>query len=153
MSTNQIPNTPENEITRYDRGELKKICGRYSIDTIYAFGSRGMELKLFAAGAGDIDRSKVSDFDVAVKITPQKSLSVRQKSQLTIDLEELFQLTKLDLVVINEADPFLAANIIRGERIFCRDEYLADQYELYVLRRAGDLIPLERERLQIIFSQ
>ena len=140
-------------MAHYDSLKLKKICRRYSIDTIYAFGSRGMELKLFAAGAGDIDRSKVSDFDVAVKIAPQKSLSVREKSQLTIDLEELFQLTKLDLVVINEADPFLAANIIRGERIFCRDEYLADQYELYVLRRAGDLIPLERERLQIIFSK
>jgi len=137
----------------YDSLKLKKICRRYSIDTIYSFGSRGMELKLFANGAGNIDRSKASDFDIAVKITPQKSLSVRQKSQLTIDLEELFQLTKLDLVVINEADPFLAANIIRGERIFCRDEYLADQYELYVLRRAGDLIPLERERLQIIFSK
>lgn len=140
-------------MTHYDRAELKKICRRYSIDTIYAFGSRGMELKLFAAGAGDIDRSKVSDFDVAVKITSKKSLSVRQKSQLTIDFEELFQLTRLDLVVINETDPFLAANIIRGERIFCRDEYMADQYELYILRRAGDLIPLERERLKIIFSK
>lgn len=140
-------------MTHYDRAELKEICRRYSIDAIYSFGSRGMELKLFAAGAGDIDRSKAADIDVAVKIGPQRSLNVRQKSQLTIDLEELFQLTRLDLVVINEADPFLAANIIRGERIFCRDEYLADQYELYVLRRAGDLIPLERERLQIIFSK
>jgi len=140
-------------MTHYDRAELKEICRRYSIDAIYSFGSRGMELKLFAAGAGDIDRSKAADIDVAVKIGPQRSLNVRQKSQLTIDLEELFQLTKLDLVVINEADPFLAANIIRGERIFCRDEYLADQYELYVLRRAGDLIPLERERLQLIFSK
>ena len=140
-------------MTHYDRAELKEICRRYSIDAIYSFGSRGMELKLFAAGAGDIDRSKAADFDVAVKIGPQRSLNVRQKSQLTIDLEELFQLTRLDLVVINEADPFLAANIIRGERIFCRDEFLADQYELYVLRRAGDLIPLERERLQLIFSK
>jgi predicted nucleotidyltransferase len=122
-------------MSHYDSLKLKKISRRYSIDAIYAFGSRGMELKLFAAGAGDIDRSKVSDFDVAVKITPQKSLSVRQKSQLTIDLEELFRLTKLDLVVINEADPFLAANIIRGERIFCRDEYLADQYELVIVHR------------------
>jgi hypothetical protein len=108
---------------------------------------------MFAAGAGHIDLSKEADFYLAVKITPQKSLRVRQKSQLTIDLEELFQLTSLDLVVINEADPFLAANIIRDERIFCRDEYMADQYELYILRRTGDLIPLERERPQIIFSK
>ncbi|MFO7688441.1 MAG: nucleotidyltransferase domain-containing protein [Desulfobacterales bacterium] len=140
-------------MAHYDSLKLEEICRRYSIDTIYSFGSRGMELKLFVAGTGDIDRSKTSDFDVAVKIPPKKSLIVREKSQLTIDLEELFQLTRLDLVVINEADPFLAANIIRGERIFCRDEYLADQYELYIFRRAGDLIPLERERLEIIFSK
>lgn len=140
-------------MARYDSLKLEEIVRRYSIDTIYAFGSRCMELKMFVAGAGDIDRSKASDFDVAVKIPPQKSLSVREKSQLTIDLEELFRLKGLDLVVLNEADPFLAANIIRGERIFCRDEYMADQYELYVFRRAGDLIPLERERLQIIFSK
>jgi len=64
-------------MTHYDRAELKEICRRYSIDTIYSFGSRGMELKLFASGAGDIDRSKASDIDVAVKITPPKSLSTR----------------------------------------------------------------------------
>jgi len=64
---------------------LKKIRRPYSIDTIYSFGSRGTELKMFAAGAGHIDLSKEADFDVAVKITPQKSLSVHQKSQLTIN--------------------------------------------------------------------
>jgi hypothetical protein len=63
---------------------LKEIRRRYSIDTIYAFGSLGKELKMFAAGAGHIDLSKEADFDVAVKITPRKSLNVRQKSQLTI---------------------------------------------------------------------
>ena len=137
----------------YDSKELEKICQRYSIEAIYAFGSRAVELKIYAAGAGEIDTSKSSDFDVAVKIKPKIRLNVRQKSQLTIDLEELLQIKRLDLVVINEADPFLAANIIRGERIYCRDEYLADQYELYIFRRAGDLIPLERERLEIIFSK
>ncbi len=137
----------------YDSKALEKICRRYSIEAIYAFGSRAVELKNYAAGACEIVTAKSSDFDVAVKIRPKISLNVRQKSQLTIDLEELLQIKRLDLVVINEADPFLAANIIRGERIYCRDEYLADQYELYIFRRAGDLIPLERERLEIIFSK
>ena len=55
-------------------------------------------------------------------------------------------------MVIQEADPFLAANIIRGERIYSRDEYQADEYDLYILRRAGDLAPLERERIAIIMG-
>jgi len=41
---------------------LKKIRRSYSIDTIYAFGSRGRELKMFAACAGHIDLSKRGGF-------------------------------------------------------------------------------------------
>ena len=59
----------------------------------------------------------------------------------------------MDLIIILEADPFLAANIIRGERIYCRDEYEADEYDLYILRRAGDLIPFERERIALIMEK
>jgi len=43
--------------------------------------------------------------------------------------------------------------VIRGERIFAEDSYLADEYELYVLRRAGDLAELERERMAMILQE
>ena len=56
-------------------------------------------------------------------------------------------------MLLSEADPFLSANIVRGERLFCRDPYAADEYELYILRRAGDLAPLEKERLGLIFAK
>jgi hypothetical protein len=46
----------------------------------------------------------------------------------------------------------LSTNIVRGERIFCRDPYAADEYELYILRRAGDLAPFEKDRLSLIFA-
>ena len=68
-------------------------------------------------------------------------------------LEDLFSVNRVDLVSLPEADPFLAANIIRGERIFSKDTYLADEYDLYILRRAGDLIPLERERIDLIMGK
>ncbi len=56
-------------------------------------------------------------------------------------------------MVLPEVDPFLAANIIRGERIYCIDEYEADEYDLYILRRAGDLAPLEHERIALIMGE
>ncbi|GAB4526179.1 MAG: hypothetical protein Kow0063_00110 [Anaerolineae bacterium] len=59
----------------------------------------------------------------------------------------------VDLVCSPEADPFLAANVVHGERLYARDEYEADEYDLYVLRRAGDLIPLERERMALILGE
>jgi hypothetical protein len=81
------------------------------------------------------------------------AMSVREKVNLAMDLEEMLGVGRVDLVILSEADPFLAANIIRGERIFCRDPYLADEYELYILRRAGDLAPLELDRLSMIFTK
>jgi hypothetical protein len=59
----------------------------------------------------------------------------------------------VDLVVLGEADPFVAAEVIRGERLYAHDEYTADEYDLYVLRRAGDLAPLERERIALVLQE
>ena len=59
----------------------------------------------------------------------------------------------VDLVILSEADPFLAAEIIRGERLFALDEYEADEFDLYILRRAGALAPLERERMGLILGE
>jgi hypothetical protein len=55
--------------------------------------------------------------------------------------------------VLPEADPFVAAEVIRGERLFADDEDAADEYDLYVLRRAGDLAPFERERIEMILGR
>jgi hypothetical protein len=37
--------------------------------------------------------------------------------------------------------------------LYARDEDDADEYDLYVLRRAGDLAPLERERIALILGE
>ena len=89
-------------------------------DIIYAFGSRAREVAEW---------------------------SVKEKVNLAIALEDLFSVNRVDVVVITEEDPLFAANIIRGERIYCKDEYEVDEYDLYILRRAGDLGPVEKERI------
>jgi len=65
-------------------------------------------------------------------------------------LEDFFNCSRIDLVVLEDADRFVAAEVIKGERLYAQDDYEADEYDLFVLRRAGDLIPLERERLDLI---
>jgi len=131
---------------------LANLCYEYGIDILYAFGSRAKEVKSWLKeDLGDLPPS-LSDIDIAIKPISGKYLDIKEKVQLTIALEDFFKVPRADLVVIPEADPFLAANIIRGERLFCRDPYRADNYELYILRRAGDLAPLERERLALIME-
>ncbi|SPD74037.1 conserved hypothetical protein [uncultured Desulfobacterium sp.] len=132
---------------------LTQVSDKFSLDIIYAFGSRAQEVvKWVNEEISALRISSLSDIDIGVKPSAGKILSLREKVHLSISFEDLFAVNRLDLVVLPEADPFLAANIIRGERIFCRDEHAADEYELYILRRAGDLAPLERERMSLIME-
>ncbi len=91
--------------------------------------------------------------DIGVKPNRGKRFSIEEKVILALRLEEILGVKRVDIVFLPEADPFLLAEIIRGERIFARDEVEADEYELYILRRAGDQIHLEREREQLIFGE
>ncbi len=132
------------------RERLAALCARYSIQSLYAFGSRAFEARELVDGARKALATSASDLDLAVRGGSRGRVSVREKVQIAIDMEELFHVSRVDLVLLDEADPFLAANVIRGERLFSRDALAEDEYELYVLRRAGDLAPLERERLSMI---
>jgi predicted nucleotidyltransferase len=136
------------------REQLREICDRHRIDLVYAFGSRACEARDFLYGIGKMGKGATSDVDIGIKAAPKRgAMSVREKVEVAAEMEDLLGLGRVDLVILSEVDPFLAANIIRGERIFAKDSYAADEYELYILRRAGDLAPLERERLSIVFKQ
>lgn len=135
------------------KSQLREICKRYHIEIMYAFGSRCKELKRCIDEEETIQNNISSDADIGIKTSKDSYLSVRDKARLMMELEDLFKVDRVDLVILTEADPFLAANIIRGERLYCKDDYIADEYELYILRRAGDLAPLERDRLSLIFGE
>jgi len=133
--------------------KLGEIAQAFGLEIIYAFGSHGKDaLKWMKDGQSSHSILSPSDLDIGVKPAPKRKLSVKEKVQLSMAFEDLFSVSRVDLVSLPESDPFLAANIIRGERIFAKDTYLADEYDLYILRRAGDLIPLERERIELIMG-
>ena len=134
--------------------KLSEIAQRFALDIIYAFGSNAKKASRWLFGSiPTCSVSTQSDLDIGVRPSPGKRLSLKEKVQLAIALEEFFSVSRVDVVVIPEADPFLAANIIRGERLYCKNEFDANEYDLYILRRAGDLIPLERERISLIMER
>lgn len=133
---------------------LNQIADKFGLDIIYAFGSHTKEVAEWLKGEmSALSIPPLSDVDIGVKPSSGRQLSVKEKVRLGMALEDLFSANRVDLVVITEVDPFLAANVIRGERIYCKDEYEADEYDLYILRRAGDLAPLERERISLIMGE
>ena len=132
---------------------LADLCRRYQIEILYVFGSRAAEVRAWFLGQFDALPPGPADIDIGVKPAREAPFSVREKVDLASALEELMGVTRVDLVSFRDADPFVAANIVRGERLFTQDNYLADEYDLYILRRAGDLAPLERERIALILEK
>jgi predicted nucleotidyltransferase len=127
---------------------LDELATRFGLDAIYVFGSRAKEVAAFVRGEAMLDSTNPSDVDVGVMPGAGCWLTVHDKVRLAIALEDLWDVGRVDVVVLPEASPFLAIDIVAGERIHARDAYSMDEYELYVLRRAGDLAPFERARRQ-----
>ncbi len=132
---------------------LEQICQQFGVLSLYAFGSQAKKIKSLVEDQQDAVPLGPSDVDIGVKVKSGEKFSVTEKVNLALALEDLFGCKRVDLITLPEADPFLAAEIIRGERLFAHNEHEADEYELYVLRRAGDLAPLERERMTLILGE
>jgi len=131
---------------------LESICQSYDIEILYAFGSRGREALEWLQGKREALSPELSDLDIGVKPRPGVTFPVQRTVELALTLEDFFGVSRVDLVFLPQADPFLAANIIRGERLYAADAHAADEYDLYILRRAGDCAFLERERLALILE-
>jgi predicted nucleotidyltransferase len=119
----------EAELAQFAAGD-PRILG------LYLFGSR-------ARG----DATEQSDVDVGVLF--RQAASLRDVLLLGDALERRLRLP-VDLVDAGHASAFLALDIIRGERVACADPDRCDEFELYVMRRAGDLAPFERERRRLL---
>jgi len=130
--------------------KIEQIAKKYRVKAFYVFGSRSAEI--FQAIQNDTLEKQTSQSDVDIGVVTHSPFSIDEKVSLTLELEKIFNEPRVDLVILQEADAFLAANIIRGERLYAEDSYLADEYELFVLRRAGDLADLERERMAMILQ-
>jgi predicted nucleotidyltransferase len=135
------------------KNHVAQLCKRFDVHTLYAFGSRAQEAKRFLDEYTPLNQTTQSDLDIGVKTGKAFPLTLKEKVSLAQGLEDLFDVSRVDLIDLKQADAFLAADVIRGERLFSVDEREADEYDLFILRRAGDLAYLERQRMDIILAR
>lgn len=128
------------------------LCRRYGIDVLYVFGSRALEIARSITSGAPPAAQTASDVDIGVLPRPSVLFDGRDKVRLMADLEDLLDIGSVDLVILPEAPPFLAVDIIRGQPLCDVEPDRSAEYELYVLRRAGDLAPFERERIEQILT-
>jgi len=132
------------------RASLEAICQKYGVAILYSFGSRAKEAVRWLEDEAYVFQPGPSDLDIGVKALPGVRWSLEEQIRLTIELEDLFDVDRVDLVVLGCASPYLEAEVIHGERLYAQDEYKADLYDLYMLRREEDLLFLEDERARMI---
>lgn len=134
------------------RAGLERICRQFGVAILYAFGSRGREALTWLDDPAPSLSAGPSDLDIGVKALPGTRWSLVQQIALTQTLEDFFGVHRIDLIVLGKANPYLAAEVIHGERLYSVDEYRADLYDLYVLRREADLAFLEDERARSLLG-
>lgn len=131
---------------------LRDLARQYGLIAIYGFGSRAEEVAARVAGRAVEFSRPASDVDIGVLPAPGRRLTAAERADLAVALEDLLGVARVDLVILPEAPPFLALDIVRGQLLCATDPDAEAEYQLYVLRRAGDLAPFERERRRMILA-
>ena len=127
---------------------------RYQLTAMYVFGSRAREIAARAAGASTQATGAAptdhpdSDVDIGVQPLRHTRPSAEQRVRLALELEDLFAVARVDLVVLPEANAPLAAEVVRGELLVCADLDEEAESQLYYLRPAGDLAPFYSEQFR-----
>ena len=93
--------------------KIAQIAAKYGLQIIYAFGSRAKEA--LEAVEGNIDRLSPTPSDLDIGVKPERHLTVEEKVEIAIFFEDLFDLPRVDVVVLPEAPVFLAFEIVTGE--------------------------------------
>jgi predicted nucleotidyltransferase len=122
-------------------GALAHLAVRHHLLAVYLFGSRADD------GLRRLDGAEVdaggSDLDVGVYLEPRHA-GPDQIAALQVELEDAFEPLHVDLVPLDRVDPLLQWAAIRGHRVAATDTTAADEKELEVMRRAAELLPIQR---------
>jgi predicted nucleotidyltransferase len=129
---------------------IGQVAAKYGLQIIYAFGSRAKEALEVVEGRVERLSSSPSDLDMGVK--PERPLTVQEKVEIAIFFEDLFDLPRVDVVVLPEAPVSLAAEIVLGEILYAKDSTYEAEYQLYIMRMAADLLPYERAKQKMILG-
>lgn len=94
-----------------------------------------------------------SDADLAVQTNLYYPMNARERVEFALAVEDLLEVPRVDLVILDECDAFLALDVIRGELLYAEDPDAQAREELFILRRAADLAPFERERINTLLAR
>ena len=120
---------------------LEQQCRAHGVLAVYLFGSRVSDGVRALAGK-TVDPAG-SDLDVGV-VFLGRDADVAALPSLQVAIEDACAPLRIDLVPLQRVDALFQFAAIDGERVFAADVDQADLYELVVMRKAAELLPLQR---------
>jgi hypothetical protein len=130
--------------------EIEKAALQYNLQLIYAFGSKGKEALLMIEEKITSLSPPTSDLDIGIK--PKGPLTVEEKVEIAIFFEELFDVQRVDVVVLPEAPISLALEIVTGEILYTQDVTYEAEYQLFIMKMAAELSPYEKMKKRMVMG-
>jgi predicted nucleotidyltransferase len=135
------------------RAILDEQCRTAGVLALYLFGSRAADG--LRALQGDAVDGSGSDLDVGV-VFAGRDADIAKLPTLQVALEDACAPLRIDLVPLQRVDALFQFSAVDGVRVFAADVDRADLYELVVMRKAAELLPIqraiERERFGVATS-
>jgi predicted nucleotidyltransferase len=130
------------------RTSLQRVCALHSVEAVYLFGSRAQDgCRLLAGGGAD---AAGSDLDVGLLLAA--AIDPDRLAALQVEFEDLFAPLRVDLVPLDRVDALFQFHAVDGIRVYTRDAGLVDRWELVVMRRAAELLPIQRQLERDLFG-
>jgi predicted nucleotidyltransferase len=121
--------------------QLERVCREHGILAVYLFGSRADDgLRLLR---GEEVAREGSDLDIGV-VFPDGAPALGELVAAGTALAEVFAPLRADVVALQRLDALFQADAIDGHRVAALDGHAADSYELLVMRKAAELVPIQR---------
>jgi uncharacterized protein len=133
--------------------ELERVCRDRGAIAVYVFGSRAAEIAARVRGQEALPERTSSDVDLGVLLPRGMKLCERDRVRLAAELEDLLGVARVDVVLLGEASPFLAVEAVSGELLLDLRPRETVDFELFALRRAGDLLQFQRARTEAVLEE
>lgn len=124
------------------RAMLERICAEYGVLAVYTFGSRADDGPRLLRGEA-VSREG-SDLDVGV-VFQRHDFELGRLGALQADLGDVFAPLRVDLVPLQRVDAIFQFHAIEGQRVYSGDATRTAAYELDVMSKAADLVPIQRQ--------
>ena len=131
---------------------LADLCHSNGLVAVFVFGSREQEIAARLRCKESPPSDSSSDLDLAILPPHEADFNVRMIVRFASAVEDLFGVPRADIVDLRKAPPYLALDAIKGELLYSADDIQVANFELFVLRRAGDLAFHERERRRMLLK-